>query len=201
MTRRLGLLLLLCAAVSLAQAPGAFPEHLRAGEALFEKGEFDKAIREFKAAVKLRPNHSMAHVWLGRALGRKAEKSSPFRAMFIVGGVREAFERAVELDPANLDARADLLEFYLEAPAVFGGGMDKARAQAAALEKLDKGEGHAARALIAEKEKRYDVAEREYRAALAARPESKSYREDLERFRERRGRNGQNPASPKAAAR
>ncbi len=125
-------------------------------------------------------------MWLARALGRKTEKANPLRQAFMVGDVRAEFEKAVQLDPANVDARSDLMEFYMEAPGVFGGGMDKARQQAEAIARLDPAEGHSAWARIAEKEKRYDVAEREYRAALAAKPDSASYRRDLEKFLQRR---------------
>ena len=51
--------------------------------------------------------------------------------------VRTEFERAVELDPKNSEARADLAEFYIEAPSIVGGGKDKARAQAEALAGFD----------------------------------------------------------------
>ena len=40
------------------------------------------------------------------------------------------FEKAVELDPKNLEAMNDLFEYYLEAPGFLGGGFDKAQALA-----------------------------------------------------------------------
>jgi len=165
-----------------------FQRHMRAGEALQNQDKYDDAIKEFRAAVKLNPKNSMAHLWLARVLGRKTEKSSVLRQPFMVGDVRTEFEKAVQLDPSNVDARSDLLEFYLEAPGVFGGGIDKARQQAEAIARLDAAEGHGAWARIAEKEKRFDVAEREYRAALAAKPDSASYRRDLEKFLQKHGR-------------
>lgn len=173
----------------LAQQPGdEFQRRLQAGRVLYERDRYDDAIKEFREAVKLQPNNSMAHLWLARALGRKTEKANPLRQAFMVGGVREEFEKAVQLDPNNLEARSDLLEFYLDAPSTFGGGVDKARQQAAAIAKLDPAEGHNAAARIAEKEKRYDVAEREYRAAVEAKPDSAGYRRDLVKFLQKHGR-------------
>ncbi len=159
-----------------------FDRRLQTGETLYQHGKHDEAIKAFREAVRLQPNSAAAHLWLARALGRKAEKANPLRAAFLVGDVRKAFERAVELDPNYLEARSDLLEFYLEAPAMFGGGIDKARRQAEAIERLNKAEGHSARARIAQKEKRYDEAEREYRAAIESNPKHPGYRRDLESF-------------------
>lgn len=168
-------------------APAAWPrdfqDFLQAGRDYYNHGKHDEAIKELQEAVRLQPNSSEAHLWLGRALGRKAEKSSRFRAAFIVGDVRRAFERAVQLDPSNVEARSDLLDFYLEAPGMFGGGVDKAKAQAEAIAQLNRAEGHSARARIAAKEKRYQDAEREYRLAAEANPQHAGYRRDLTEFR------------------
>ncbi len=135
-----------------------FDTRIERGKTLYNHGKHDDAIAEFREALKLRPNDSMAHLWLGRALGRKAEKSSRFRAAFMVGDIRREFERAVELDPKNLEARSDLVDFYLDAPSMFGGGIDKARQQAQAMQQIHEAEGHSAFARIAVKEKKYDDA-------------------------------------------
>ena len=88
----------------------------------------------------------------------------------------------MELDPRNVEARSDLLDFYLDAPGAFGGSLEKARKQAEAMAQLDRAEGHSGWARIALKEKRYRVAEREYRAAVEAAPAHAGYQRDLEKF-------------------
>ena len=118
---------------------------LRPGESL------DAAIAEFNAAVAARPYSSIAHLWFGRALGRKIEKAGPLQAVLLVGDVRREFERAVSLDPNNVEARSDLLQFYLGAPRSFGGGIQKAELHADANAKLDPAMGQRARALIEQK--------------------------------------------------
>lgn len=163
-----------------------FHQHISKGRAHYDNGKNDDAIREFQAAVKLQPNDSWAHLWLGRALGRKAEKAHPVRAAFMVDDVKRELERAVQLDAHNLEAHSDLVSFYLDAPAIFGGGIDKARKQADEMAKIDAAEGHSAKAKIAEKQKKYDVAEHELRAAIAAKPSAEGYRRDLEQFLQRR---------------
>lgn len=174
--------LLILALMAKAASSPQFAQRLTAGQVFYNQGKIEQAIKEFRAAVELEPGNSMAHLWLARSLGRKAENANPIRAAFLVGDVRREFERAVELDPNNLEARSDLMEFYLEAPGAFGGGADKAREQAAAMAQLDPAEGHWARAKIAEKEKQYELAEREYRAAAEANPQRAGYRRDLDAF-------------------
>ncbi len=128
-------------------------QRIEAGQHLFRRGNIDGAIAEFKAAIAAQPDSSMAHLWLGRALGRKIEKAGPFQAMRMAHDVCHEFEQAVALDPTNTDARSDLMEFYLGAPPMVGGGVEKAEAQAAAIARLDPALGQRARALI---EERYD---------------------------------------------
>src|SRR4029077_6769731 len=55
------------------------------------------------------------------------------------------FEIAVELDPANFEARRDLIRYEMNAPSVIGGGDDKATKNIAALEKIDPIQGQLAR--------------------------------------------------------
>ncbi len=159
-TRRTLALILLTLGVACVFLPGtgwtSGPQNectrrLSTGQHLFRQGNLDGAIAEFNAAVAAQPESTMAHLWLGRALGRKIEKAGPLQAMLMVRDVRREFEQAVALDPNNVDARLDLLEFYLGAPRSFGGGIDKAERQAEAIAKLDPAMGERAHALIEEK--------------------------------------------------
>src|SRR4030081_780804 len=138
------------------------------GRAYFMLEEWDRGISACERAVKLEPRNSSYHLWLGRAYGEKADRTSFFSAAGIAKKVHTEFERAVELDPANWEARTDLAEFYLEAPGVVGGGKDKARAQAQALTSLNPAMAHWIMGRIAEKNKDDATAEREFRAAIDA---------------------------------
>jgi tetratricopeptide (TPR) repeat protein len=134
--------------------------------AYFSLGNWDRGIPYCEKSVKLAPENSRYHLWLGRIYGEKADRASWFTAAGLAGKVRDQFEAAVKLNPDNVDARTDLAEFYLEAPGIIGGGRDKAEAQANALEKLDPGKAHWVRGRIAEKNKELATAEKEYRAAV-----------------------------------
>lgn len=134
----------------------------------YAKGQWDAAIAAAKRALDLKPNSSDYHLWLGRAYGQKADNVSWFSAISLAGKARSEFEKAVELDSNNVGARADLAEFYTEAPGIVGGGKDKARQQAELLAAKDATTAHLIKARLAEKEKDLLGAEREYRAAVEA---------------------------------
>jgi tetratricopeptide (TPR) repeat protein len=131
--------------------------------------EWDRGIAACERARKLDSQKSVYHMWLGRVYGEKADRAGvSFAAAGLAKKVRTSFERAVELDPTNWEARVNLAEFYLDAPGIMGGGKDKARAQADALLPINPGMAHWVLARIASKEKDNAGAEREYRAAITA---------------------------------
>jgi cytochrome c-type biogenesis protein CcmH/NrfG len=129
---------------------------------------WDRGISACQKAVSLEPGNSWYHLWLGRVYGEKADHSSFVSAAGLAKKVRNEFETAVRLDPANLEARADLAEFYVEAPGIVGGGKDKAEAQARELTMLDPREADLIRARIAEKNRDFIAAESNYRRAIEA---------------------------------
>jgi tetratricopeptide (TPR) repeat protein len=98
------------------------------GKLSYLSGEIDKAVELLEKASKGKPDSSQYFLWLGRALGRKAEQASPFRAPFLARQAHNAFRAAVDLDANDLDARDDLLSYYLDAPGFLGGGKEKAAA-------------------------------------------------------------------------
>ncbi len=136
--------------------------------AYYAVGDWDHAVPNCEKAVRLAPDNSEYHLWLGRAYGDKADHVNPFSAASLAGKLRREFERAVELAPNSVDARSDLAEFYIDAPGIVGGGLDKARQQAQALATLAPAKAHYLTGRIAEKQKDPGTAEKEYRAAIEA---------------------------------
>jgi tetratricopeptide (TPR) repeat protein len=136
--------------------------------AYFMAEEWDKGISACEHARDLDPNKSLYQLWLGRVYGEKADRVNFISAAGLAKKVRVAFERAVELDPQSWEARADLGEFYLEAPDFIGGGKDKAREQATALMPLKPAKAYWLQGRIAEKDRDLTEAERQFRAGIAA---------------------------------
>lgn len=128
--------------------------------------QWDAAVNQCEQAVRLDGGNSNYRLWLGRALGEKAGRASFFTAYSLAKRVREEFEEAVRLNPRNAEALSDLGQFYQQAPRFLGGGIDKALAVAAQLDKVDPARAHELRGRIAEQRKDYGTAEREFRQAI-----------------------------------
>ncbi|WP_158945398.1 lipopolysaccharide assembly protein LapB [Granulicella sp. S190] len=134
----------------------------------YSQDKADAAIHECELAVAHAPGNSENHMWLGRAYGFKAAHASPFSALSLAVKVRTEFEHAVQLDPENFHAMSDLGEYYVAAPSLIGGGLDKAQTLAARMQPDFPAQAHRLSALIAEKKKDLPAAEAEYQAAVAA---------------------------------
>ena len=134
--------------------------------AYFQYEDWDRAEGRCKKAVELQPNNSGFHRWLGRVYGEKAERATLPLGLAIK--TRDEFRRAAELDPTDTNAGIDVAEFYLEAPGIMGGGEDKARQQAKIIGKVSPGQEYWVYARIAEKNKDFPTAEREYRQMIEA---------------------------------
>jgi tetratricopeptide (TPR) repeat protein len=133
----------------------------------FTLQQWDAAITECQQAVQLDGGNSDYHLWLGRALGEKADRASFLTAYELAKQVRAEFEQAVRLNPRNAPALSDLGSFYQAAPGVVGGGLDKAEAVAGQLDKIDPARAHQLRGAIAEQRKDYTGAEEQYKQAIA----------------------------------
>ena len=136
---------------------------------------WNDAVSACEKAVALDDNNSNNHLWYGRALGEKADRSSFVKAYGLAKRVKAEFETAVALDPHNAEALSDLGEYYTEAPAIVGGGKDKAAAVASKLDDVDRARAEELRGRIAASNKNMAAAEQHFREAIAAAPRSANY--------------------------
>lgn len=132
----------------------------------------DKAIPECEAAViNSRDDRALAsenEMWLGRAYGMKASHANPISAFRIAKKVVAAFEKAVAIDPKNISALSDLGEYYVGAPGIVGGGLDKADRLAEQIMPISATKAHRLLAMIAEKRGDNQTAEAEFKQAFDA---------------------------------
>lgn len=154
----------------------------------YMQGEYKKATEILEKAVAADPGNSDYELWLGRAFGRRAETASPFTAPPNANKARQHFEKAVQLNPRNMEALSDLFEYYLEAPGFLGGGLDKAVSVADQMASIDPVEGHWVQARLAEKKKEFGGAEEHLQRAAEMAPHQASRLIDLARFLAKQGR-------------
>jgi Flp pilus assembly protein TadD len=158
------------------------------GRNYYMQGDYKRATEALERAVAAEPANAGYALWLGRAYGRRAETSSPFTAPAHASKARQYFEKSVRLNPMNLEAQSDLFEYYLEAPGLLGGGLDKAQASAANIAKISPADGQLAEAELAEKRQESASAEEHLRRAVELAPRQIGKLIDLARFLAKQGR-------------
>lgn len=142
------------------------------GRIAIDQSNFDEAVDWLEQATKKNDRVSRYQQWLGAAYGNQLIGAGAFGAIRLAPKARGAMERAVELDPKNVEARANLIQFYLQAPAMMGGGVDKARQQVTAITALNPYQGRLQDAIVTENQKDTVGAERMWRNLIAAFPDS-----------------------------
>lgn len=159
------------ASALVAAQPAEAETYALLGSVRVAKGDADGAVKAGEKAVQLTPASSEYQRQLGDIYGFAAQKAGMLSMMGWAKKSRLAYEKAVELDPANLTARNSLMSFYQMAPGMMGGGMGKAYEQASAIKKLDADRGHVAYAILYIGEKKYPEAFAETEEVLKATPD------------------------------
>jgi Flp pilus assembly protein TadD len=162
--------------------------YLLIGKNYFMLGDYKKAVEFFEKALGKSPRDSEAELWLGRTWGRRAENSNSPMAVVYASRTRQCFEKAVALDPHNREAKNDLFDFYLNAPGIMGGGIDKAEAAARSIANERPPEYEFEEAQLAEKRNDFAAAEAHLRRAMELAPGDAGRVVDLARFVAKRGR-------------
>lgn len=172
-----------------------------AGRDYYMLGDFKRSSEYLQKATAAEPRNSEYVDWLGRAYGRRAETANVLSAPGYASKARQAFERAVQLDPKNRDALSDLFDYYLEAPGFMGGGYDKALEVAQKMAAVDPPQAYFAEAQLAQKRKEFSTAEQQLRHAVAAAPQQIGHMIQLATFLASQGRTGESDQVFEAAER
>ncbi len=141
------------------------------GRIAFENNEFKDAIKQFEKAIELNPDKSDYFMWLGHSLGRQAISASIFKQAGYARKCRKNYEKAIKLNPSNIEARENLLQYYLQAPRIIGGGRDKAEVQANEIKEIDEISGISAWGKIYSYYKETEKAISHYITAIQKHPE------------------------------
>jgi tetratricopeptide (TPR) repeat protein len=135
------------------------------GRIALEERKHERAADYFETATKLDPRSTTYFLWLGRAYGREAQQANVLRQPGLAKRTKSAWERAIELDPDNLDARSDLIQYYVQAPGFLGGSTAKAIEQAEAIRERNALRGYLELGALYERDKKFADAEKAYLAA------------------------------------
>jgi tetratricopeptide (TPR) repeat protein len=132
------------------------------GRIAFELKDYDASSEYFENAIEANNKMADYYVWLGKAYGLKAMKSNVISQGLLAPKIRDAWEKASELDPKNIEVRFSLIGFYTMAPEFMGGSFVKAKNAADQINKLDKIQGHLAYGTVYWQEKKFTEAENEF---------------------------------------
>lgn len=141
------------------------------GQLANRRNDPEKAVTYFERAIAAEPKVGRHHHGLGDAYGRSAQKAGVLSKFGLAKKCLAAYQRAVELDPDNVDFRQSLFEYYRQAPGIAGGGIDKATAEATAIKKLNPPRGRIAFATLYAGEKKFDQAFAEFNEVLKTNPD------------------------------
>lgn len=190
----LRLVLSIAAVLVLAPLVRSADSALDRGIARFVEEDYKAAQSIFEDAVEAAPDNPDYLLWLGRTYGRRAERSTGFRALgafSLARKCKQSFEQAIEINPKHLASLQSLFDYYINAPGIVGGGDDKGEALIPKMQAVNPATAHRARASLHEKREQYAEAEAALRKAAALEPGEVGHRLSLASFLARRGRHAE----------
>ena len=150
----------------------ANPSHLKTieylGDIAARNKSWDKAIGYYKKLKQLKPSEANYCYKYGGALGLKAKEVNKFKALGMIGEIKESFEKAIVLNPKHIEARWALVMLYMKLPGIVGGSESKALQYSNELLKLSPVDGYLSKGQIDEHFGKYISAEEQYKKAIAA---------------------------------
>jgi tetratricopeptide (TPR) repeat protein len=95
-----------------------------------------QALEGFGKATEMQPRNAEYQFWFATASFDRVDDVNMLSKMSLATDGRKAYEKAIEIDPAYVPARVGLAQFYIGAPSIAGGSIEKAKVQGEALLKL-----------------------------------------------------------------
>jgi len=142
------------------------------GKTLIAEDKADDAEEWLAKAASLDPKSSDIQLWLARAIGMRAQRANVLKQPFLARRMKTTVDRAIALDPDNVDARELRWQFYTMAPGVMGGSDEKARAEAADIMRRNRYRGQLISLTVASRAKDAVAIERTFKAMFAEFPDS-----------------------------
>lgn len=121
-----------------------------------------KGAEYFKKLKELKPTEADYFYKYGGCLAMRAMEVNKLKAFGMVDDMKQAFEKAIVLNPKHIPARWALIEIYLQLPGILGGSESKAILYSNELAQFSPVDGYLSRGRIEEYFKRYMLAEKNY---------------------------------------
>jgi tetratricopeptide (TPR) repeat protein len=145
-------------------------------------GDYTTPLPLAAKAVALDGRVAKYHRQVAEATGLEAQHANAFRLIVLARQFRNEIDTAISLDPNDIQAHRDLLEYYLVAPGIAGGDVQKASAMAKQIGQLDAAEGLLAEARVASFRKRFNESGELLRQAVALQPSNYRARLTLAKY-------------------
>ena len=146
------------------------------GDIAGQNKSWDNAIYYYNKLKQLKPTEANYHYKYGGVMGMKAKESYKFKALGMISEIKSSFEKAISLNPKHIEARAALVEFYLQLPGIVGGSEKKAMFYANEIAQISAVDGYLSKGHIAEYFGRFKEAEIQYKKAIEISKSKNSYR-------------------------
>ncbi|OOV18295.1 lipopolysaccharide assembly protein LapB [Flavobacterium sp. LM4] len=111
---------------------------------------------------ELKPTEADYFYKYGGCLAMRAMEVNKFKALGMVDDMKQAFEKAIILNPKHIPARWALIEIYLQLPGIVGGSESKAISYSNELARISPVDGYLSKGRIDEYFKRFTSAEKNY---------------------------------------
>lgn len=132
------------------------------GEIAAHQKAWVKGAEYFKKLKELKPAEADYYFKYGGCLAMRATEVNKIKAFTMVDDMKQAFEKAIVLNPKHVQARWALIEIYLQLPGILGGSESKAIGYSNELAQFSSVDGYLSRGRIEEYFKRYTLAEKNY---------------------------------------
>jgi tetratricopeptide (TPR) repeat protein len=146
------------------------------GDIAGQNKSWDNAIYYYNKLKQLKPMEANYHYKYGGVMGMKAKESNKFKALGMISEIKSSFEKAISLNPKHIEARAALVEFYLQLPGIVGGSEKKALLYANEIAQISAVDGYLSKGHIAEYFGRFKEAEIQYKKAIEISKSKNAYR-------------------------
>jgi tetratricopeptide (TPR) repeat protein len=156
----------------------AIKEDPRNAEAYYYLGQltissdYGKAIDYLENAINLNGSVAKYHFMLGNAYGVKAQRGGIFGKLGAASNCKTQYLTAINLDAKFTEARENMIEFYLQAPGIVGGSVEKAMAESDTIKTYDPYAGYIAEARVRAYQKEKVKQEECYRKAISITPKN-----------------------------